>query len=146
MGWVLFVFSFALSLPSLRFAELPPTSALTSFNKCYFIILMERDAEQTQTIIENIASMFNHLPIFTIIILENGDKYSGENSVNSPMIFINSKKVKKKHPTTLWNCSNYFKETFTIRCPMEVETTELSWKYFKDKKITCSKGRFSAEN
>ena len=92
----LFCFSFPLSLPSVRFSGLLTTSTLSSFNKCYLIILMERNAEQAKAIIENMASMFNHLPIFTIIILENGEKYLRENSANSPLVFINSKKVKRK--------------------------------------------------
>ena len=76
------------------------TSTLTSFNKCYLIILVERDLEQAQSIIQNIARMFNHLPIFTIIILENEHKYLGETTANSPLIFINPRKVEK--PATLY--------------------------------------------
>ena len=42
-----------------------------NFNKCFFIILEEKDFQHTEEIVEKMSEMFKQFPIFTIILSEN---------------------------------------------------------------------------
>ena len=54
----------------------------------------ETDLEQSDTIMEAVAKMFNQYPAFTIILSPGDPKHSQlENKGNSPLVFINPHKV-----------------------------------------------------
>ena len=83
-----------LSIPTVRLDQAAPPLTLSSFYKDHFLILDEADLEQSATVIEKTARMFNQYPVFTIILSTGDHKYPQvENKGNSPLVFINPQKV-----------------------------------------------------
>ena len=74
-----------------------PTSPNTAFNKCHFLILEEKDLEQSASIIENVTRISNQYPAFTIILSESRaqdlDRFGNSNTGNSPLVILNPLKV-----------------------------------------------------
>ena len=65
----------------------------------------EIDMELSATVIEKSARMFNQYPAFTIILSPGDSKRSQlENKGNSPLVFINSRKVNSL--LELWETSD----------------------------------------
>ena len=78
----------------MRLDKKAPPPTLSTFNKNHFLVLEETDLEQSATIIEKVARMFNQYPAFTIILSSGDPKHSQvENKGNSPLVFINPRKV-----------------------------------------------------
>ena len=89
-----FYFRYSLSFPTVRLDKKAPPPTLLTFNKNHFLVLEEADLEQSATIIEKVARMFNQYPAFTIILSPGDTKDSQvENKGNSPLVFINPVKV-----------------------------------------------------
>ena len=78
----------------MRLDKKAPPPTLSTFNKNHFLILEEEDMGQSTVIMEKVARMFNQYPAFTIILSTGDSKLSQlENTGNSPLIFVNPRKV-----------------------------------------------------
>ena len=87
-------FRHSLSFPTVRLDKKAPPPKLLTFNKNHFLVLEETDLEQSHTIMELVAKMFNQYPAFTILFSPGDSKHSKfENKGNSPLVFINPHKV-----------------------------------------------------
>ena len=65
-----------------------------NFNKCFFIILEEKDFQHTGEIVEKMSEMFKQFPIFTIILSQNDHLKELSKSENYfPLVLINPFKV-----------------------------------------------------
>ena len=83
-----------MSIPTVRLDKKAPTPTLSTFNKNHFLILEESDLGQSAVIMEKVARMFNQFPAFTIILSTGDSKLSQlENTGNSPLVFVNPRKV-----------------------------------------------------
>ena len=69
-------------------------SARASFNKCYYLLLEERDLHRSTAVMEKVAGTFHQYPAFTIIS-HTADQKSADfqNQANSPLVFVNYEKV-----------------------------------------------------
>ena len=66
-----------------------------TFNKCYFIILEEKDSQDTGEIVKKMSEIFKQFPIFTIILWQNEHLKEFSKSGNYfPLVLINPLKVK----------------------------------------------------
>ena len=89
-------FSFELSYPTLRVSKIETMKpSKMPFNKCYFIVLEEKDFKYYVKVMETISEMFQEFPIFTIILSLNQPIHSKSilNNGNAPLVFLSPQKV-----------------------------------------------------